>query len=269
MDSHAWTVKPIDPKYKIKPSDYDPLYMNIGNTLPVSTLIIGQSNSGKTTLLNNLLIKKLLWEYDPENIYFFSRTIMGDPSYRPILWYLAKNDLPINISKFVDFSIIDKIVDEQETRNINEMVKIEPGETDYDTEAEESKEEPPKKFLFIFDDILSDRQFKSYSSRLSTFSCDCRHSKVSMIINTQKYNKVPTTIREQSPLSILCSVDNYQDVLVLDHCVRGQKKQFDKMFSDMCLKKDHSFLIVSKYKKLPLRYLMYDGTNNTHEYLTL
>lgn len=72
MESHAWSIKPIDPKYKIKPSDYDQSFMNIGESLPVSTLIVGQSNSGKTTILNNLLIKKLLWEYDPENIYFFS-----------------------------------------------------------------------------------------------------------------------------------------------------------------------------------------------------
>lgn len=130
------------------------------------------------------------------------------------------------------------------------MAEINPGESDFDTDAE-SENLKPQKYLFIFDDIISDRQFKSYNSKLSDFSTYSRHYEIAIIINTQKYNKVPTTIREQSPLSILCSVDNYRDYLVQDHCIRGQKKSFDKLYCDMCLKKDHSFLIVCKHNKLP------------------
>lgn len=151
------------------------------------------------------------------------------------------------------------------------MATLNPSDTDYDSECYDSEIENThdNRFLFIFDDILSDRQFKSHSSLLSDFSTYSRHYDISMVILTQKYNKIPTTIREQSPLSILCSVDNYKDYLVNDHCVRGQRKSFDKMFSDMCMKKDYSFLIVSKYKKIGERYLMYDGTNKSYEYLTL
>lgn len=80
----SWVVEEIDPKMKISRDMYDANFMCIGE-LPVCTLIVGQSNSGKTTILNNLLIKKLIWEYEPENIYFFSKTIVGDKTYRPIL----------------------------------------------------------------------------------------------------------------------------------------------------------------------------------------
>lgn len=57
----------------------------------------------------------------------------------------------------MNFEIIDKIVAEQELKNINEMVKIENDETDYDTQAEEVENERSLPYLFIFDDILSDR----------------------------------------------------------------------------------------------------------------
>lgn len=102
------------------------------------------------------------------------------------------------------------------------MAEINPGESDFDTDAErDTPRGVPQKYLFIFDDIISDWQFKSYNSKLSDFSTYSRHYEIAIIINTQKYNKVPTTIREQSPLSILCSVDNYRDYLVQDHCIWG------------------------------------------------
>ena len=86
QESNNWSVTEIDPNTKITKDMYDPNYMNIGkNFMPVCTLLIGQSNSGKTNLLVNLLIHKLLWEYPYENIYFFSKTITGDKTYRPIL----------------------------------------------------------------------------------------------------------------------------------------------------------------------------------------
>lgn len=109
----TWTVDEIDPNMKIKDNLYDPNFLNISD-LPVCTMLVGQSASGKTTLLVNLLIKKLLHEYEPENIYFFSKTIVGDKTYRPILRYLADNDKTMNIYKVLDFKIIDKIVKEQE-----------------------------------------------------------------------------------------------------------------------------------------------------------
>jgi len=135
---------------------YEPNFMGL-DKLPICTMLVGQSNSGKTTILNNLINKKLIWEYEPENIYFFSKTIVGDKAYRPVLRYLAANDKSINIYKFVDFSIIDKIVNEQEQVQIEEMCKIDDDETDHDPMAEDIKLDEPKQYLFVFDDILSDR----------------------------------------------------------------------------------------------------------------
>jgi hypothetical protein len=182
METTSWTVNEIDPNTKVTKDMYDPNYMNI-KSLPVCTLFIGQSNSGKTTILVNLLIHKLLWEYDADNIFFFSKTIMGDKTYRPVLRYLADNDMTMNISKHVDFDIIDKIVKEQELIKLKNMAAINPGESDFDTDAETDFVVPPK-YLFIFDDIISDRQFKSYNSKLSDFSTYSRHYEIAIIINS-------------------------------------------------------------------------------------
>lgn len=164
----SWSIKVVDPNLKINEGMHDTKFMGI-KELPVCMMIIGQSNSGKTTLLVNLLIKKLIWEYPPENIYFFSKTIIGDKTYRPVLRYLASTDQAMNIYKSVDFNVINKIVEEQEDEQITEMARIDASESDYvesDADDLEVKPKPktPKKFLFIFDDILSDRQFKSHSS---------------------------------------------------------------------------------------------------------
>jgi GTPase SAR1 family protein len=251
---------------------YDPNYMELSDGLPVCTMLVGQSNSGKTTLLVNLLIKKLLWEYEPENIYFFSKTIVGDKTYRPILRYLADNDKTLNIYKNIDFKIIDKLVKDQEYDQIMRMATIDKDESDWESNAEDPKIPAEKRILFIFDDMLSDRQFKSHNSLFSDFTTYSRHYGIQIIINTQKFNKIPTTIREQSPLSILCSVDNYQDSMVNTYTIRGYKKWFDKMFSEMCQKKDHSFLVVSKHNKIAKRFLMYDNEDSRHpkiSYLSL
>ena len=97
--------------------------------------------------------------------------------------YLADNDLTMNISKHIDFDIIDKIVKEQELIKLKNMAAINPCESDFDTDAECENETPPR-YLFIFDDIISDRQFKSYNSKLSDFSTYSRHYEIAIIINS-------------------------------------------------------------------------------------
>ncbi len=62
--------------------------------------------SGKSVILNNLFKHKLIYEYSPENIYFFSTTIRGDLTYKPLLKYIAGNGHKINIKKEVDIEFI-------------------------------------------------------------------------------------------------------------------------------------------------------------------
>lgn len=74
------------------------------------TIICGQSNSGKTVVLNNLLKHKLLHEYKPEDIYIFSQTVKGDLNYWPVLLYIANKDIKPKIFDNVDFKTINEII---------------------------------------------------------------------------------------------------------------------------------------------------------------
>lgn len=175
-------VKDIDPYSTITSGDYIPNYLGIGKLGPV-TIICGQSNSGKSVILNNLFKHKLVHEYKPEDIYFFSKTVRGDLKYKPLFKYLAGLKTKINIFDKVDFQKINDIVKGQESVGINQMFA-------------QSKEDEPKlkDIVFVFDDMLSDKAFKHHTSDLSSFSCLCRHYGVSMIVLTQKWTAVPDTI---------------------------------------------------------------------------
>lgn len=148
----AFVVENVNPYEYISgdKSDYIPNYLGIKSLGPVM-LIVGQSNSGKSVLLNNLFKKKLIYEYAPENIYFFSTTIRGDLTYKPLLWYFAHKGHKLNIKKEVDVEFIKKIMEHQEKIAENQMLAV-------------SKSDEPalKKILFVFDDILSDKAFKHH-----------------------------------------------------------------------------------------------------------
>lgn len=88
--NEKYIVRDIDPYHNIikKKESYIPEYLGLKKLGPV-TIICGQSNSGKSVILNNIFEHKLIYEYEPKNIYFFSKTIRGDLTYKPLLKYIA------------------------------------------------------------------------------------------------------------------------------------------------------------------------------------
>lgn len=109
-------VQPIDPDYDITTNDYQKDFLDI-KELPPLTIVCGQTKSSKSTIINNLLAKKLIFEYQLSNIIFFSITTDGDLTYRPILKFIANNNLdehgnpvPMNIFDVVDWEMINDIV---------------------------------------------------------------------------------------------------------------------------------------------------------------
>ena len=198
-------------------------------------IICGQSNSGKSVILNNMFKRKLVHEYNPEDIYFFSKTARGDLKYKPLFKYLATKKKKIQVFDKVDFNKINEIVKSQESVGQNQMFAL-------------KKEDEPKlkSIVFVFDDMLSDKAFKHHTSDLSTFSCLCRHYGISMIILTQKWTSVPDTIRIQSNISILCATDNYKKSMIDENAKKGQEKWLEQVYQDTNDRKDYSFLIINK-----------------------
>lgn len=167
MESKQYAIEDIDPYSTINKNDYVPNYLGFDKLGPV-LIICGQSMSGKSVVLNNMLQKKLIHEYKPEDIHIFSKTVKGDLTYKPVLKYIVDKGKKPNIYNTVDFKIINDIVAKQEKVGINQMY------------AKTKEDEPKlKKILFIFDDMLSDKGFKSHTSQFATFATLCRHYGIS------------------------------------------------------------------------------------------
>lgn len=60
---------------------YEPDFLGLSK-LPPNIILFGGTGSGKTTILINLLLKKIVHEFEPQNIYLFSNTAEDlDDSY--------------------------------------------------------------------------------------------------------------------------------------------------------------------------------------------
>jgi hypothetical protein len=183
MEKNNHPVTPIDPYYKINKKDYDKNYL-FESGVPNSTIIFGMTKSGKSTICCNLLCKKLLHEYDPDKILFFSKTIDTDLTYKPVFCCLAEMDQRIKIYDTIDFDVLQKIVDKQKAVKKRQMIA--------ETKADEPKLD---KYLVIFDDVLGDKNISSRGhSKLSDFSTRARHYNISFIILTQDWTCINHTI---------------------------------------------------------------------------
>lgn len=70
-----------DEEYEISESDRDCNFLQRLDMIRNNIILCGQSLSGKSSLLQNMLIKCYVHEIKPENIYIFSRTASYDMAY--------------------------------------------------------------------------------------------------------------------------------------------------------------------------------------------
>jgi hypothetical protein len=99
------------------------------------------------------------------------------------------------------------------------VVKFTEVMTDYDNEKmytliEKFKEEPDKKRLIIFDDCIAEHEFKKISNEhpMNEMAVNGRHWGVSMIILSQKYNAISSTIRAQLDYLIMFQIKNHAEL---------------------------------------------------------
>lgn len=105
--------------------------------------------------------------------------------------------------------MIEELITKQEEINMEKMVAL---------NKEDCNDIKQNKYLFIFDDILNDKEFKRFDSKLALFSTLCRHFQIHQIILTQMWTRVPKTIRMQSNLTIMLSTDNYTKEMIVENC---------------------------------------------------
>lgn len=140
------------------------------------TAFVAPTNSGKTNLIVNLLNRKQMYRKRFDYIVLISSTYHIDN-----MWVKAKGI--DEVFEAYDDEILLHIIEEQK----HSLQK-------------EGREKTPN-VLVILDDVID--TLPKNSSALNSLSMRLRHYKVTCWITTQKFNRLPTTMRNQIQYYIL------------------------------------------------------------------
>lgn len=189
------TIDPMD-----KPKKIPKKVRDLNKLLPVPPFrwsLIGESRSGKTTMLCNLFKKKFYGNFwKPEHIFVFAPTVNLDDK--------LKECIPANSGNFhdtFDQEILEEIYEQQQ--NIKDLF----GKKKLDH------------ILVILDDMLGSDALKS-TSIISQFIHKTRHYNVSFIYSVQKYTGLPRVVRLNS------------DVMAIFRCKFGEVDNIVEELSD-------------------------------------
>jgi hypothetical protein len=173
-------IKPIKIKeYDIKQSKYDQV-----GSIPVRSILLGASGSGKGILLQNMIMD--IYHGCFERVYIFSPSINVDMNWKPVKEYIKKNihstgdDLPF-------------YYDHYDEESLATIIKTHTRVCEYQKTQKETK----RLFMIciIIDDFADSPEFSRNSKLLHSLFTRGRHSGISTIVSTQKFTAIHPIIR--------------------------------------------------------------------------
>lgn len=206
-----------------------------------SCLIVAPSNSGKTTLIVNLLLRQVfgvLVHY--KHIYIFSPTCRSDASWdmvQPEHYHPFRMKCPdgkrrltaeIHLHDTFDQARIARIMKDQEEVPRPERDNV----------------------LLIIDDFASEFKDTVTMSRLVMRG---RHSKVWVWISTQLYRKIPRSIRVNMPYYIFFLVNTNELKTISEELATGSISAFEALFR-RCTEAAFSFFCINAKLPVAQRY---------------
>ncbi len=196
MSDEIPNIKPIKLKeYEVKQSKYD-----VVSKLPLRAIILGPSGSGKSILLQNMILD--LYDKCFKRIYIFSPSINVDyQTWEPVKKMIEKEITSNDDEQFYFdhydeealFNIINtqrKIIEYQKKHNHNKLFSI----------------------LIVVDDFADDVKFSRNSKLLHSLFTRGRHSQISTVVATQKFNALSPIIRVNASDLYVFRLRNYSDL---------------------------------------------------------
>ena len=188
-------ITPVKVKqYEVKQSKYEHV-----SKLPTRSIINAASGSGKTVLIQNLILD--IYKGCFSRIYIFSPSIDIDDTWLPVKKYIEEE-----LTKTKDEQIYYQDFDSEAVQNILTTQK---------NIIDHQKKDPKTKKLFsillIFDDVADNKAIHNSQALNSCFTRG-RHSQISTILSTQKYNAVSTIIRTNMDSMYLFRLRNANDL---------------------------------------------------------
>ena len=224
-------IKPIKTKeYTVKQSKYEILK----GTIPTRSILLGPSGSGKTILLQNMILN--LYRDCFERIYIFSPSINVDQTWLPVKDYI-ENNLELHETDEERF-YYDSYEPEELEKIINNQKRL----------IEHMKNKNVKKLysiLIVIDDMADNVQFSRHSKLLHSLYTRGRHSFISTITATQKFNALSPIIRVNATELYVYRLRNNRDLesFVEEVSASVDKKSLLKIYHK-CTEEPFSFLYV-------------------------
>ena len=196
MSNEIPTIKPIKLKeYEVKQSKY-----NVVSKLPMRAIILGPSGSGKSILLQNFILD--IYHKCFSRVFIFSPSINVD--YQT--WQPVKDMISKEISNKDDEEFFFDHYDEEALLNIiNTQRKI----IEYQKKHNHNK---LFSILIVVDDFADDVKFSRNSKLLHSLFTRGRHSQISTIVATQKFNALSPIIRVNASDLYVFRLRNYSDL---------------------------------------------------------
>ena len=136
--------------------------------------ISGMKGTGKSTLFLNVLDTIMRKKYD--NIFLVSPTARGDPKFKKLDDELDQDE---------------RMLEEFNEKNLDEIIKR---IKDFNKGKKNSKN------LIVFDDCISEMKGSFTKSAFNKLCTTNRHLKTTLVVMSQKYNRLPTILRANTDL---------------------------------------------------------------------
>jgi hypothetical protein len=227
-------IKPIKLKeYEVKQSKY-----NVVSKLPLRAIILGPSGSGKSILLQNMILD--IYDKCFKRIYIFSPSINVDhQTWEPVKQMIEKEITNNDDEQFYFdhydeealFNIINtqrKIIEYQKKHNHNRLYSV----------------------IIVVDDFADDIRFSRNSKLLHSLFTRGRHSQISTVVATQKFNALSPIIRVNASDLYVFRLRNYSDLQAfLDEVSAIAPKDVILEMYKMATDEAYSFLTVKLTSK--------------------
>jgi hypothetical protein len=245
-------IKPIKTKeYDTPKSKYSQL-----SALPTRSIILGPSGSGKSILLQNMILD--LYKGLFKRIYIFSPSVDVDyQTWKPVKDHIEK-DLKITETdeETIYFS-------EYNSEALEKIITTQRKITEYQKKQDHKK---LYQILIVIDDFADSPEFSRHSKILHALFTRGRHSQISTIVATQKFTSLHPIIRVNASELYVFRLRNFQDLETFLNEISAliDKKSLLEMYK-LATSEQYSFL----YCKLTAKDLNKTFMIKFNQYLTI
>ena len=227
-------ITPIQLKeYNCKQSKYS----DVVPKLPMRSMLVGPSSSGKTVLLSNMVLD--IYRDCFSRIYVWSPSIEVDSTWKPVKDYIRDHIKP-NEREKIYFDSYDPAELEQV---INTQKKV----IDY---QKEQKHKDLYQILIIVDDFADNPDFTRRSQLLHQLYIRGRHYMISTITATQAYKQISPIVRKNMTHLFIYRLRNYGDLeaIIEELSAVYDKKTLLQIYHE-AIDEPYSFLYVNLMSK--------------------